>query len=281
MKTQGRILLGMVTIVITAAITYGCSQNLNSSDPQMMVPEPIPSLFPSGGFPQLMEVVGSAAFGNQCPYGSYVAPLPVPLELWECPLHLPKVELLESLPSLILQADCKKKTLDVRSQDRSIAPVTWEVMPDGNFYVVFNAGVAQLKDDGEGHSNCSVPMVAYMWGRIECKDRDQASIRVETVWRLGVTMEDTMGQPSPNPSASVAAGSPGPHPSLSPVPTPGSSSNPGPSVPHTRPRPPRLDVIHPALPLTPQDTRGSGSSSGCKVPASCYFHSTTRLDQCQ
>lgn len=181
---------------------------------------------------------GSARFGSQCPYGSYVSPQEVPLELWSCPLGLSEVELAQPLAPLVLQVDCKKRIIDVRGDPRSRQTTTWEVMPDGSFFFAFDAGMGQLKSDGSGNSNCSVPLLANMWGRLDCTDRDRVTINLETVWWLDKVM-DTSGpfpgsSPSPgaSPSSSPSTSSPWPDPT-----GPSTSPWPGPTVPTTNPWP--------------------------------------------
>jgi len=269
MNFQGKFQGWIVTFIVLAlGGVVGCGDD----NPTLPVNPPTSnsgSTPPPGG-PEMMEVVGSAAFGNQCPYGSYVPPSPVPLELWSCPLHLNQLELASPLPSLILQADCKKKTLDVRSEDHSVPATTWEVMPDGNFYFAINAGKAAIKNDGAGHMNCTSPMVASMWGRIDCKDRDQATIHVETVWWLGKTFEDT-GVGSPVPTASSS-------PSPTPTPTPSATSAPTPSG---RPAgPTHVEAIHDADEPATGTADVADPSPACQVPIGCYFHNISVIDQC-
>src|SRR4051812_47640571 len=68
----------------------------------------------------MIPVQGAASFGTQCPYGTYSQPKPAKLELRDCPLKITKLELAESPRSLIFQADCKKKLLNIRSADRRV-----------------------------------------------------------------------------------------------------------------------------------------------------------------
>ena len=113
---------------------------------------------------------GSVPIGSQCPYGSIVTPQDVPLELWSCPLGLSEVELTQPLQPMILQADCKKRTLDLRGALHSLKATTWEVMPDGSFFFAVDAGPAQLKKDGAGNTNCTVPTIANVWGQLTGTD---------------------------------------------------------------------------------------------------------------
>ncbi len=208
---------------------------------------PISSNPPMEFSPGMTTVVGSAQFGSQCPYGSFSAPHEVPLELWSCPIGLPSVELVEPLQPLVLQADCKKKTLDIRGiTPHSGAANTWEVMPDGSFYLIIDAGMAKLKNDGSGTLNCATPLTGNLWGKIDCTDRDKAKIHVETVWWLGQPYQSVIA-PFPYPSRTPYPGSSStptststpdstptptlsPSPSLSPIPSP----SPSPSLPLRR-----------------------------------------------
>ncbi len=209
-------------------------------------------------------VVGTAGFGNQCQFGSISAPKPVPLSLWQCPINLNPIELMEPLQAYIIQADCKKKTIDVRSPNNSFDSVTWETMPDGNFYFSMNGGMARLKNDGSGNLGCGSALTAEMWGKIDCADIDKPIIKMETVWWMGKEFV-------PNPTSTGAPHSP-PHLSpvpSSPVPTPSGHPSPGPS-PELSPRTQPGEVRR----LSPSSTQR------CTMPAGCYLHSITRIDQC-
>jgi len=128
-------------------------------------------------------VVGAASFRTSCPYGTISASKAARLELFDCPINAPSVELTEPLQRLVLLADCKKNTLIVRSEDRQI-DTQWEVMPDGTFYFTLEAGNAKLKSDGSGTQNCVAPLTTEYWGKLDCKDRDRVRISLENVWWL-------------------------------------------------------------------------------------------------
>jgi hypothetical protein len=280
MKIQGWIGIG----ALFSCILWACGGNSGLESPQQSDPPSSPEeveITP----PNRIEVRGSAQFGNQCPYGSFVPPTPAPLEMWDCPIGLSSVELTEPLAPLVLQADCKKKTLDIRSQDPSITPITWEVMPDGNFFFSMNAGYAKLKEDGAGHFNCASPVAADIWGKIDCKDRDKTTIRVETVWWLGKTLKEVSGTPSPLPDASPSpSGSPSSTPSGQPSgqPSAGPSSSPWPVfTPHPRPRPePTPNPRRSNRPRRPVTGDLTGGAPQCVLPTGCYLHNITQIDQC-
>ena len=155
-----------------------------------------------------------AYFANQCPYGSQTENKGVKLELWDCPVA-EKLQLSEPIPPLLLQADCTKKILTVRTADRSL-DFGGEVMPDLSFYFVLDSGIAKFKTDGT-HNNCQTNLEVEMWGKLDCKDRDKAVIKLEAVWWPG-------------------------------------------------------KVTDPKKKIT---------GNVCSVPASCYFHTKTNINQCQ
>lgn len=253
-----------LSVLGLAILVQGCGSESTTARPEEQTS--LPS--------NMKKVVGSARFGNQCPYGSVIPPQPVAIELYDCPLNVPQVELTKPLQSFILQVDCKKKTLDIRSDDRSVTPTSWEVMPDGNFYLTMNAGRAYLAEDGAGNKNCSTPLMADLWGKIDCQDRDQAKIKVQTVWWLDKTLQNPSLSPLPSPSPSFSvSGSPGSSvprvvPSTRVSMSPSSSPSPGGSfVPATRPN---------SHPLSEPSTL----DSSCQIPKGCYFHTIVEIGQC-
>jgi hypothetical protein len=117
--------------------------------------------------------------GSQCPLGFVVPPRAVPLEIWNCPRQSSVLEVTRSLPPLELQADCKKKTLDVRSlEDPHLEPNTWEILPDGRFYLKWEPPFVQLAD------GCELEVPLELSGRVHCDKRDQAIIEVLFRWDL-------------------------------------------------------------------------------------------------
>lgn len=197
----------------------------------------------------ILEVQGSGAFGSQCPHGFFSEPRPIPLEfITDQPPTLSLIELNEHLPAFTFQIDCIKMTLDVRKEGPPPELTTWEVMPDGNFYLTIQAGTAKLKKDFQQISNCSIPLQADMWGKIDCTDLDHPIMKIETVWWTGKSSSNPNPGPthSPSPSPSPSGGEsplpPTPNPSPSPVPVspphplPSPSMGPGP-LPETSPLP--------------------------------------------
>lgn len=134
--------------------------------------------------PDGMTVVeGTGAFGSQCPYGSISDPKPVRLGLWDCPIGQDPLELKRSPTPLIFQADCKEKTLAIRTADRAV-DTFWKVMPDGSFLTTIEAGLVQLADDGAGNRDCNAYAQAEVWGKLDCTDQDRVTIHVNTLWYL-------------------------------------------------------------------------------------------------
>jgi hypothetical protein len=261
--------------------------------PVPAAPPPEPVLVPSG----LTKVIGKAQFGSQCPLGFYAPPSKVPLELWTCPIGLDPVELIEPLAPLVLQVDCNKKIMDLRGTERSSQASTWEIMPDGSFYFKVDGGVAKLKNDGSGHKNCTIPLNANLWGKVDCKVRDKAVVQLDAVWWLGPQPEEASPQSSPTPNPSL---SPSPSPSLTPspssLPTPTSTSiatpipSSSPSVAHSlsvesSAGPSAEPSVEPAVDSSvASPASGAGSSvpaeNTCQVPVGCFFHSATQINPC-
>jgi hypothetical protein len=152
--------------LIALGVTTGCGKPANA------VPE------------GATEVSANTAFGSQCPYGSIADPKPTQLVAWDCPNLSGPIQLLEPVQPMIFMADCKKKTIAIRSGDRKLDSA-WEVMPDGSFYVTVDGWSTRLKSDGNGHSNCLANMATDVIGKLDCKDRDKANIDVEAVYWLG------------------------------------------------------------------------------------------------
>jgi len=191
----------------------------------------------------LTPVRGAAAFGSQCPFGTYDQPVSAKLQLWNCPTGLPNVELNEQLEPLIFQVDCKKKTLSVRRINRTM-DTFWNLMPDGSFNITVDAGKASLKSDGSGRGACSIPVTADLSGKVDCSDRDKAVIPVEAVYWTG------RNAPAPAPSPSV-----------------GPDSGPGAWAPGGANR---------GVTLAPES-----SEARCQLASSCYFYTSTTIKQCQ
>ncbi|MFZ9594459.1 MAG: hypothetical protein ACO3A2_00070 [Bdellovibrionia bacterium] len=193
-----------LALVLLGGVVLSCGRGHDALDQALDPP-------PGSQIPGFTEVLGGKAqFGTQCPYGFSTEPASVPLELWNCPMAVSPVELTESLRPVILQVDCKKKTMDLRGVSSGAQATTWELMPDGTFFLSQEAGEAILKSDGAGHLPCRVPLKANFWGKVDCKTRDEASIQLETLWWLGeppvVSVPEPTGSPHPQPLPSSSMG---------------------------------------------------------------------------
>ncbi|MEO7161514.1 MAG: hypothetical protein ABI041_01215 [Bdellovibrionia bacterium] len=252
--------------------------------PEPVAPPPPEPVVPSG----LTQVRGTAQFGSQCPLGFYAPPTKVPLELWTCPIGLDPVELLEPLAPLVLQVDCKKRIMDLRGTDRSSQASTWEIMPDGSFYFKVDGGIAKLKNDGSGHKNCTIPLFANLWGKVDCAARDKAVVQLETVWWLGPQPEETP-QTSPSPLLSplpypTVSMTPSPSSSPSEIPTPLPSSSPSPSASPSVRHSFSVEPVFDSSVASPASGGGGASvpsgESTCHVPVGCFFHNKTQVNPC-
>lgn len=209
----------------------------------------------------MLPVNGQAFFGSQCPYGSVPPPFAADLEAWSCPIGVKPLQLAEPMQPLVLQADCTKKYISVRTQNRRVDS-SWEVMPDGSFFITLEGVAVKLGRDGAGNSNCTVMASVDVSGKLNCGDRDKVKIDFETVWWLG--------QRPPTPQASASPG-------VTPLPSPLASSIPSPTPqPMPSPRPGRSP--HP-LDLTTFANSASGTT--CKMPVGCYLYSSATINQCQ
>lgn len=148
------------------------------------------SVIPDG----MTQVEGAGAFGSQCPYGSISDPRPVRLGLWDCPIGQDPLKLTRSPSPLVFQADCKEKTIAIRTADRQIDTL-WKVMPDGSFLTTIDMTPVQLADDGSGQRRCNAYPQAEIWGKLDCTDQDRVVIKVDTIWWLarGKKPEGTTG----------------------------------------------------------------------------------------
>jgi len=268
--------------LLFSLILGGCSLE-NSSAPPPSDSETQSASEPAVIEAAALDVHGSGAFGSQCPHGFFSQPKPISLQfITEVHPRIEAVELNENLPAFTFQIDCIKMTLDVRKEGNPTELSTWEVMPDGNFYLTVNAGFAYLKRDFNQHINCQTPIVADMWGRIDCSDIDHPIMKIETLWWTGKnlnSLENTgprptpspsishspapFPQPSPSPSApSVLPPShsdPHPQPSLSPWPLPDHTPQPGPTFGPANPSPAPLPTPAPIPPIPFPSFRPSSS----------------------
>ncbi|MEK6706559.1 MAG: hypothetical protein AAB116_01380 [Candidatus Poribacteria bacterium] len=211
-----------------------------------------------------VPVIGTVSFGSQCPYGTVSPLVPLPLNLWDCPVGLNALELITPLRPLVLQVDCKKKVISARSENREL-DTAWEIMPDGSFYFTIDGGTARVKNDGAGNNNCSIPLSADMWGKVDCSDRDKVNINIEAMWWFGKK------EPSPTTSPSPVIS---PSPSISPPPSP--SPSPTSSLPSPRPtvtQPPRRSFNISAV--------YNVANVECKIPKSCFLYTSAIIRQCE
>jgi hypothetical protein len=180
----------LITLAFLVTIESGVGCGKPNDESQTKEPE-----ISEGG---MIPVVGNASFGSQCPYGSITNPRPATVGVWDCPVGLKKVELAEPPPALILQADCKKRILTVRSADQRI-DTAWEVMPDGTFSVTLDNLQLRLQSDGSGNSGCTAHLSTDLWGSLQCSDRDKVDIKFDTIWWLSKG-----ARPSPTPGIARA-----------------------------------------------------------------------------
>gem|GEM_PF-2042581 len=142
-------------------------------------------------------VIGNGSFGAFCPHGSIQEPLPVKLTSWDCTMPVDKVEISQALIPLMLSADCKDKTLAIRTQDRSVNS-PWNIMPDGSFYLTVEGLQVGLKSDGSGSGECITPVSVDLFGKLECLDQDRINIKYDAIWWLGKgPLPTTSAAPTP------------------------------------------------------------------------------------
>jgi len=205
--------------------------------------------------PVVTEVSGSAAFGAHCNYGTYQDPVAVPLELYNCPMGLEVLELEKQLPALMFQIDCRKRTLDIRGPTLGTKMTTWEFLPDGHFWLALDGGYAQLKEDGAGNTGCVTPLVAELWGDIDCTDMDKAKMHIETVWWMDKNYNTLIGTSAPGGPATEPSATPSPNSPTSdpvpstPTPTPPAAPEPAPTSP--MPAPSIAVPNYPSAPANP------------------------------
>ncbi len=235
----------------------------------------------------------SVLIGTQCPYGSISNPVNAKMKLWDCPMQVDALELAEPIQPLFVSADCKKKTLSIRTADLSI-DTFWQVMPDGSFYVTVDGINVQLKNDGSGNTGCTTPVSIDFLGRFHCEDRDRVEIEFQDIifW-LGKDAPPTprpSHSPAPNPipsnPTSPPTNAPSPVPSPSPEPSPvpptipptdgGGGGNPSPD-----PVPPPSTILFLGPQRAPSlSVRSLGFAPRCRIPNGCYLHTKAQLPQC-
>jgi len=135
-----------------------------------------------------IPVDGVAGFGTQCPYGELGDPQPVQLQAFNCPINDPSLQLDHPLMPLILQADCTKDEVTVRSITDTRIEARWKALPDGRFFFTMDAGIATFKDDGAGHADCQTPIELSVAGLMKCRDRDHVQLEVDATWYPGQSL---------------------------------------------------------------------------------------------
>jgi hypothetical protein len=166
------------SLVVLSLLLQGCGQpaeSANTQDQQTSNDETV-------------HVHGTAEFANQCPFGTTSQAYPARFDLQNCSVPgLQKLELSQAMTPLVIGADCVKKTLTVRSTDRSLDS-TWEVLPDNTFSINVQGNPFTFASDGAGHPDCTSPTMLRMWGKLECPanpaDIDKVVIKVEALWYL-------------------------------------------------------------------------------------------------
>ncbi len=182
-----------IVLTLFLGLSVGCGKSVSSDEER------------DGSKP--MEVVGDASFGNQCPYGFTTQLRPVKLRAWDCAMGQDNLELVTPPSPMFLSADCHKKTLTVRSANGKI-DATWEVMPDGSFFVSFDGTPLTLGNDGSRRGQCSTRSSIDLFGRLDCTDRDKLRIFFETIWWLGKETNPTAGSANVGPATGRACSVP-------------------------------------------------------------------------
>jgi hypothetical protein len=274
-----------LAVLLATCLTFnlGCAkppENVEAPQP-IQTPEPIPL---ETSIP-VIEVMGqTASFGSHCPFGTYSPPSAVPIELHDCPLGQPSIELVEPLQPILFLVDCKKKTIDIRGTERAHGASSWEFLPDGSFQFGFKGGTAKIKQNAAEES-CMTPLRGAMRGRIDCSNMDHAVISVQTVWWLGETYDEPAPAPSvePTPIPSFIA-TPTPSASTIPMPVPAPSESPIPSASGLANGIRHLSEalwFNPAPVPTPDPSPSRiPRSKACKLPPGCYFQTITQVKQC-
>jgi hypothetical protein len=147
-----------------------------------------------------IPVEGSFSFMNQCPFGNLGSPTRVKGGLWNCPLGSDPIGLLKSPPELLLQGDCRKRLLTVRtfaqapegpggSVPRPDWDTTWELRPDGTFSIEWEQSVPLIlsRDSANaepGAAPCGVAALLRLSGQLVCDDPDRPLLKIDTHWDL-------------------------------------------------------------------------------------------------
>jgi len=128
--------------------------------------------------------VGKASYIVPCPYGSIPDPAEAPLELRGASANEVGLRLQKDLISLVFQADCKKKVIDVSNGDRSLFE-SWEAMPDGSFSFWLPKMPIGFQRVNQASLSCQSDWVIGVSGFMDCSQRDEPIIHLELWGNLG------------------------------------------------------------------------------------------------
>jgi hypothetical protein len=267
-----------VAVLLTFSASFGACARIgeldetNQSAEDASSGEGSPSDSPSEI--EYIPVDGALYFGTQCPIGSFADPEPVLSALWDCDAPtVSRFRILEPAPTVLLQADCRKRLLTVRIRELEL-DLTWQILPDGRFSIpVDKSPPIYFEGDSTGEGPCVALTRLTLSGTLHCEDLDHPEIQLDSVWMLNPPPLPT---PSPSPSASPSA-TPSPGPSASPSPAPTASPSPSPSAaPSPQPSAsPSSGVI--ALDRAVRTT----NARTCRFEESCLLHAPHRLKQCR
>lgn len=147
-------------------------------------------------------VNGRAGFGSQCPGGTISDPLPAKLALYDCPGAADPMELIEPPQELMLQADCKERTIAIRSApgSRKKIDTLWKIFPDNTFSVKITGDWTIIRDSASRGGSCVSYTAMDVWGTVNCPPEgspnlDQAEIHVNVDWWLGKGNRPDVGAP--------------------------------------------------------------------------------------
>lgn len=140
----------------------------------------------------MIPVNSDMAFATKCPLtGILDAPEPAILGMWDCPLNVDSVELTRPPQPLILQADCKKKTLQVMTADMRTLVAEFNILINGHFDLFIdqkdfsnaNEIIFETDHSGTGGSCAAYPQL-NVWGDLKCNDRDKVEMNVKARWNF-------------------------------------------------------------------------------------------------
>jgi hypothetical protein len=176
------LITSILPIISLLVVGFGCGSS-PSSDSTEETPVETENSETSATAESFIPVDGLVTFQTQCPYGTLSTAKAFRVGLWDCPTSLTRVSLKASPPTLMLQADCQKKLITVRTADRGM-DLTWETLPDGTFALSIPGLTAEFQEDGSGGGDCVQPLTVSVWGKLKCQDRERAEIQFESVWWL-------------------------------------------------------------------------------------------------